>query len=339
MIDLFNPYAWIMRLRRWLYRVRVLRSVGVGTTVISVGNLSAGGTGKTPFTMFLVRYLQERFGVKCAVVLRGYKRESSGQVIVRDWNTIRANPRRSGDEATLYANELSNTVVICDADRVRGARMAREMGADVIVLDDGYQHLRLRRDLDILLVNALEGIPPVMPFGKGREVPTAASAADLIVITNSGDGDEPLAEALTDVSDCPISRVTNSIIRFRAVGEPHDDTNYDLAGKRVLALSGIGMPQGFENSLAPKVGKFVALRFPDHTIYDADALRMIEKTAAEEHCDMIVTTSKDEVKLVSLLSARTTQLPFVVAESEIAFERNEEAFIATLNAMFTTITT
>jgi tetraacyldisaccharide 4'-kinase len=333
MIDLLNPYAWIMRLRRWLYRIGVLRSVSIGVPVISVGNLSVGGTGKTPFTLHLVRRIQDRFGLRCAVVLRGYKRESSGLLVVRDWDAVKVNARRSGDEAQLYARGLSNALVICDEDRVNGARMAREMGAEVIVLDDGFQHMRLRRNLNILLVNALEGLPKVIPFGRGREVPSAASAADLIFVTNSILSQESLGETLRTTANAPVIATQTRITSLRPIGRPDDDVSMNINGKTVLAVSGIGMPQGFESSLASMCEKVVSLRFSDHSRYDAATIASIEAAAISSGCQAIVTTTKDEVKLVELLSVRTSQIPFYVAQSQIDLGSDETILLTQLDAL------
>jgi tetraacyldisaccharide 4'-kinase len=283
----------------------------------------------------LVGVMQERYGLKCAVVLRGYKRASSGQLIVRDWNEIRANSRRSGDEAALYARELPNTVVICDASRVSGARMAREMGAEVIVLDDGFQHLRLRRDLNIVLINALEGIPNVIPFGKGREVRAALSAVSVLVVTNDSDEAVLLRHSLEKQLPGKTVSATTQITKLRPLGDRSPSSvGHDLSGRKVLAVSGIGTPQGFEEALRPLVRDFVALRFSDHKDYTASDLERIYATAATSSCEVIVTTTKDEVKLARLVAATGELPPFVVAESELIVGDNKHVLVSALDTLF-----
>lgn len=334
MIDLLNPYAWIMRLRRWLYGANILRSVKLGTPVISVGNLSSGGTGKTPFTMYLVRLLRSRYGLRCAIVLRGYKRDSSGLIVVRDWDAIKVNTRRSGDEAQLYARELEGVVVICDEDRVRGARMAREMGAEVVILDDGFQHLRLRRDLNIVLINALEGIPHSIPFGKGREGIGAIGAFDLVAITNYSNTAQDLTETIRNVQHHEPITVVARIVGYRAIGSRTTIAAADLEGKRVLAVSGIGTPEGFEQSLRTAGAIVVPLRFSDHAAYDEASIDRMIVAAAGQTCDAIVTTTKDEVKLIQMLTPAHRERPIYVAQSQLDLLDTEPVLLQRLDALF-----
>ena len=227
--DLINPYSYAMKLRRLLYRKGILKSERVSVPVISIGNLSMGGTGKTPITLALARYCIETLNRKTAIVLRGYKRKSSGFLIVSNGKEILEDVTKSGDEAQLYAQELPEAIVICDEDRVRAARNAVKLGAEVILLDDGFQHLRLKRDLNILLINSDEGIPPVVPFGKGRETASALNNADFILVTNSNENSTKLwGESAINEDD-----IFSYWISTRPVGDRAKDVKF-LAEKNSL---------------------------------------------------------------------------------------------------------
>src|ERR1035437_9285714 len=140
--DYLNPYAYAMRLRRRLYERGMLRSSHPGVPVISVGNLSLGGTGKSPMVLAIAHYIMSQRGKRVAIVSRGYKRRSKGFVLVSDARRVLAKVEDSGDEAQMFAQMLPGAIVIVCEGRARGAEQATRLGADAIVLDDGFQHLR-----------------------------------------------------------------------------------------------------------------------------------------------------------------------------------------------------
>lgn len=334
--DIINPYSYIMKLRRLLYRQGTFRSVKVTVPVISIGNLSVGGTGKTPLALFLAGYISETLSKRTAIILRGYKRQSSGYLLVSDGNIILENVLRSGDEAQLYAQELPQTIVICDEDRIRGAKNAIELGAEVILLDDGFQHLRLQRDLNILLINSAEGIPPVMPFGRGREDSSAISDADIIILTNSGgenNSDLPLLEI-------PIVRSKTVFTSLELILSNEDVVSSlsILHGEKIIALSGIANPESFEKSLSMIAGSVIPFRLEDHAEYDIDTLRKLAFKAKAENCKLIVTTTKDAVKMLdtyrTMLRNDTQITPLAVVQSEIEFTGGEEILFKKINNLF-----
>ncbi|MFI5263477.1 MAG: tetraacyldisaccharide 4'-kinase, partial [Candidatus Kapaibacterium sp.] len=319
--DLINPYAYAMRLRRYLFRQKILRFESVSVPVISVGNLSMGGTGKTPITLCLGRYCIETLQKKAAIVLLGYKRKSTGFLLVSNGNEILEKVARSGDEAQLYAMELPEAIVICDEDRVRGAQNAVALGAEVILLDDGFQHLRLKRDLNVLLINSDEGIPPVLPFGKGREDRAAIKDADVIIQTNYGqnsgsfisDRNKPLVTAHTSLSSITLYSGDDEI----------DALSEILSGNRILAVSGIANPERFERSLREVASEVIAYRLGDHAEYDTALLHKIAAEATERRCEFIATTTKDAVKMLDSFRAMqrrdSSLLPIAVIHSDVEF--------------------
>ncbi len=310
-VNYINPYAWAMRLRRRLYRHGALKSHAADIPVISIGNLSTGGTGKTPMAIWLGQLLKSEFLKQPAIILRGYRRPTKGQIVVSDGKRLLATLEQTGDEAQLIASELPGAIIICDEDRVRGSAKAAELGADVILLDDAFQHLRLRRDLNILLINEFEGIPPVLPFGKGREHHSALDDADLVIVTNSTVGRHNFDSIPTLFSKTIISSIEH-------LGT--DSASIDpasLKGHKLLALSAIGNPQGFEASLSEYT--ILSHRLPDHFNYDVGTLGDIVTTARLSHCDRIITTTKDAVKIRPLVEKGfVSEIPILVVKSNLA---------------------
>ncbi len=336
LIDLLNPYAYAMKLRRWFFRKGIVKSVKVSVPVISIGNLSMGGTGKTPVTLYVGRYCIETLQKRTAIVLRGYKRKTSGYLLVSDGKNIVVNVDQSGDEAQLYAHQLSDAIVICDEDRVRGTQSAIALGAEVILLDDGYQHLHLKRDLNILLINADEGIPPVLPFGKGRETDSARSDADITIQTNF----EKNTHTPLQFEEKPVAQIQTilSSVNLYSGDDEVDALPEILKDEKVLALSGIAHPERFERSLASVAASVIPYRLPDHAEYDVAVLKKIASKAIAEKCNFIATTTKDVVKMLDVYRAMQRKNPFLlplaVIHSEVKFIRGEEILLSRINNLF-----
>ncbi len=281
--------------RGWLSRARL------DVPVISVGNLTFGGTGKTPTVIALARDLV-RIGRRPAVLTRGYKRRDDHQVVV-----MGPEPRQGvdevGDEPLEMARRLPGVPVVVDADRERGGREALRFGADVLVLDDGFQHLKLERDLDLVLIDAGDpwGGGRLPPLGTLREPVTALRRASAVLITKvPADWRSAVAEIETAVDRvAPAIQVFVSRMRAQRVHVP--DQGWQpaevLAGRRVLAFAGIGRPQGFIDTLSEAGAEVVdSLWFPDHHACSADDL--LEVYAAAEKVEAVpVTTAKDATKL------------------------------------------
>jgi tetraacyldisaccharide 4'-kinase len=281
--------------RGWLSRARL------DAPVISVGNLTFGGTGKTPTVIALVRDLV-RIGRRPAVLTRGYKRRDDRQIVV-----VGPEPRQGvdevGDEPLEMARRLPGVPIVVDADRERGGREALRYGADVLVLDDGFQHLRLERDLDLVLIDSGDpwGGGRLPPLGRLREPLTAIRRASAVVITKVPSDWRPVVAEIEAV----VERVAPSLqvfvsrmnaCRVRVPGEGWQPAEV-LAGRRVLAFAGIGRPQGFADTLSEAGADVVDSRwFPDHHAYSAADL--LDVVASAEKVEAVpVTTAKDATKL------------------------------------------
>jgi len=278
------PYSAAMRMRRRMYRWGLLASRRAGVPVISVGNLTTGGTGKTPMVAWVVWRLRQA-GLRPAVLTRGYK----------------AIGARS-DEASLL-EELTRCPVVVDGDRLRGAAAALAAGAEVLVMDDGFQHRRLRRDLDIVLIDSTNpfGYGHCLPRGLLREPPAALKDADAIVLTHS---DAAPAERLERLRD-RLVRLAPSATLHAAVHKPLRVLSRDeampldsLAGRKICAFCGIGNPESFFRLLGELNARLVHRRaFEDHVNYTPQLIESFRGEILRCEAEVLVTTQKDAIKL------------------------------------------
>lgn len=291
--------------RNFLYDQGLLMVHRAGIPVISVGNLAAGGTGKTPFVIMLAKMLLGS-GHRVSVVSRGYRRlkPSGDPLLVSDGKSIRCTLSESGDEPFLTARSLlgasgKGAMVIVCADRPQASSMARSLGAEVIILDDGFQHRRLHRDLDIVLLDARKPLDNglMLPAGMLREGPGSLRRADAVVLTRAeGEGIATRLEKWLK-PNTPVFFSRHVPRPLIAIG---DWRSGKRAGNQVegraLLFSGIAKPESFEASVRG-CGLEVArhLRYPDHHHYSQVDLESIAK--ASRGLDAVVTTEKDAVRL------------------------------------------
>jgi tetraacyldisaccharide 4'-kinase len=317
MRPLLLPFSYVFGagvvIRNWFFDNGILRSQSVGVPVISVGNISAGGVGKTPFVELLVRKLIHK-GRKVAVVSRGYRRATSGMLVVSNGTVRCAEASESGDEPAQMAAKLDGAVVIVDEQRVRGAQYAvRTFGANVVVLDDGFQHRYIRRDADVVVLSAAEMSNPgwVLPAGNRREPLSSLRRASLIAVSRceSVQDFEDALRALRRWADKPAIGLATKVSAFRKASTRFSVDLGGLKGKTVMAFSGIGNPESFEKTLRSiglNVRKHVA--FADHHAYRESELNELEKGAREPGVDFLVTTEKDVARLDSKNAAHKSFL-------------------------------
>jgi tetraacyldisaccharide 4'-kinase len=258
-----------------------------GIPVVSVGNLTVGGTGKTPMVEWVARWYR-RHDHRVAILSRGY-----GQV------------QGLNDEGRVLEDNLPDVPHLQDADRVRSARVAvEELEAEVLVLDDGFQHLRLARDLDLVLIDALDpfGLGHLLPRGLLREPLSSLRRADVVILSRA-DLVAPAEQAAIRVE---AERRAGPLRWVEARHAPIDLVDAegasrplgDLAGAAVAAFCGIGNPEGFRRTLEPLCGSVRDLRiFPDHHDYSAADVDSLATWAGEMAADLVLTTQKDLVKL------------------------------------------
>ncbi len=299
-------YSTLMRCRAALYRREILRSVKVSPRVISIGNLTVGGTGKTPFTLRLAELLRDR-GHGVAVLCRGYKRESGEPItLVSDGKTVLADVRKSGDEAQLMARRLTNVAVVAGSPKWRAAQwVEKNLSPQWLLVDDGFQHLKLHRDWNILLLDADRPFDNgrVIPLGRLREPPTVIRRADVIVLVPGGGAASPSASTLQEIRALNSSaEIFEARHEFSAIStlDGSDSKNQieSLRQKKLLAFCGIARPEQFFSALKEqKLNLGGVLSFPDHYRYQRPDIRKILDAASQSGAEALITTAKDAVHL------------------------------------------
>jgi len=295
-----TPFACIFEIiiliRNFLFDNRLLNISKIKLPVISVGNITAGGTGKTPITLFLAEEAKKR-GLRPAILSRGYGRVSRGYSIVHDGLKLRETVENSGDEPFLMANKLKNVPIVVSKNRLEGASIIVDrFDSDLIILDDGFQHRRLHRDVDILLINALEKSSAyhMLPAGQLRENLKNIRRANHIIITK-GSIDRIPSKVQKKIKN-PILSSTKYLILEHDTGKSID---LDLfKSTPIFAFCGIGDSNFFLNSLKLlKVQVVDSLIFKDHVDYDKKVLQKLYSRINKLKIDAILTTEKDLVKL------------------------------------------
>lgn len=297
--------------RNFLYDQQFARSTRLPCKVISVGNVTVGGTGKTPLVILLAGMLRKQ-GYRPAVLSRGYGSKGAAPVnIVSDGHSLLLGPEEGGDEPVLISGSVPGVPVLTGPDRVLTGRTAMtRLGADVLILDDGFQHRRLFRDIDILLLDADRpwGNGFLLPRGPLREPPARAlKRADIVIRTGGKMWKAPgLPAGSPDRSrviqgDLPVFRGSHQPRALISRPQGRRMELRDLAGKRICAFSGIGSPESFRGmliSLGAEIGVFLV--YPDHHRYTPLDVEAIAQAAQGAGAEMIVTTDKDEVKWMAL---------------------------------------
>jgi tetraacyldisaccharide 4'-kinase len=267
--------------------------------VISVGNLAVGGSGKTPVVATLARWFISH-GERPSVLSRGYARRTAddGVVVVSDGTSVLEPVARSGDEPQMLARTLSGVPVLVSADRYLAGRIAeRRFNCTLHLLDDGFQHLALARDIDLLLVAPEDLDERVLPAGRLREPLTAAPAADALLVTGT---DQERAAVASRLQMSTAFRVAASYGAARLL-TPFGSLLPPMAGMRALAVAGIARPRRFFEAVRRQGWDIVQeIAFRDHHWFDATDLKRMLATARAANADVILTTEKDAMRLLAL---------------------------------------
>jgi tetraacyldisaccharide 4'-kinase len=327
-------YELAVRLRVAVYETSYRTPRRLEAVVISVGNITLGGTGKTPLVEYIARYLRSQ-DRRVAILTRGYGRRSAGMQTLNaggpatDTDASRQASATSysetGDEPLMLARALPDVPIVIHKDRFQAGQWAASaLGADVLVLDDAYQHLRLARDLNILLIDASDpfGGFKMVPFGRLREPLYGIKRADVVIVTRA---DRPFDQAQTQAiirhfcgDKVPVMYITSGITRLRLL---ESGAMYDLeafTGWNAAALCGIGNPQAFaEDILRAGINIVSENFFRDHHPFTQADLDRATAEAQQAAADMIITTEKDAVRLEGL---RHGAVPLYAAQMEIQSE-------------------
>ncbi len=325
-------YGVVVRMRILAYRSRLfLRDFRLPTRVISVGNIAVGGTGKTPLVMLLSEYFQ-RVGKRVVIISRGYKRKGKGVVVVSDGQRMLVDRERAGDEPYLFGQKLSGVpVVVGESRHLAGWVAIRDFAPDVLLLDDGFQHLKLRRDLDIVVIDGSNpfGNGMLLPRGILREPLSSLKRAQLFCITRVDQSHqlEHLRVQLRRIN--PKARRIETVHRPRRLRTLGSDQEVPLAfleGRKVFALSSLGNPDSFERTLETLGAKIAGrARYRDHHVYTVEDLETSWQQAKEAGSEAIVTTEKDVVRFPPHFDplAAHSEIPIFVLEIELALVAGE----------------
>jgi tetraacyldisaccharide 4'-kinase len=308
LLPLSRVYGAGVALRLALYERGVFKVRCAHRPVVSVGNVASGGTGKTPFVRWLAGELLRR-GRHPSVLTRGYGRTSRGTVVVSDGRGALASVAASGDEPALLALALPSVPIVADARRALAAARAETLEApvDVHLLDDGFSHVGLAREVDIVLLDAAapEAGGALLPAGLLREPLTALARADLIVVTKTEAADPAAALEIARryAPGVPVFHARTVILGIRDRDGTSVDPS-DLPAGTTVAVAGIARPGSFRATLqAAGIDPTDFLAFRDHEAYGPGTVGRIERALEETGATAVVTTEKDAVKLDSVLRA------------------------------------
>ena len=349
LIGLLTPlsyvYAVVLKTRSWLYDCGLLRQKQLPCKVISVGNIVAGGTGKTPAVIWIAKYLQSE-GFQVGVLLRGYGREGDHSVsVVSDGKQILTSLTESGDEAGMIARKLPDVPIVVGGDRYTAGLEVIQLWRHtngVLILDDGFQRRQLARDLDIVTIDSTQpfGTGKLLPAGTLREPKTALKRTDLLLLTRTDLATESvnfkrIADGKPIFESCHqptrLYQLSNGSDRSES-SERDEECALDLLnGRSILAVCGIGNPKAFARTLHQFEPETVELLpFPDHHRYSLGDLNDISARVREVGADIVVTTEKDSQKLEAFAATTEFSLPesvqFFVLGIELEIRTNIAAF-------------
>ena len=335
---LSKVFLIIVKGRRWLYEARIIRDHPLGVQVITVGNLTVGGTGKTPVVEKFARVLTDH-GRKVAILSRGYRsnppplaqrvkiifgrKENTPPRVVSDAKSLLLNSEDAGDEPFMLASNLKDVVVLVDKDRVKAGRYAIEQyGCDTLLLDDGFQYWKLAgRRQDIVLIDAQQpfGNEHLLPRGTLREpVPHLARANTIFITKSDGDCNGLRARIRKHNAKAGIIECVHWPLYFEDVFNPEQRENIGwLKGRKVATLSGIAQPESFEQSLVEQGAELVyAKRFADHHRFNQQEILNAINRAKKRRAEVIITTQKDAVRFPKI-DRRDLPIYFIRVEIKI----------------------
>jgi len=338
-------YGQLVNLKLSMYHIGWFKKERLTCFVISLGNVTVGGTGKTPTAQHLAREIRD-MGYRVAILNRGYRAKWRGAVgIVSDGHALKMDAETAGDEAFMLAKHLPNVPVLIGPERAVTGRYAIEhFGAQVAILDDGYQHWQLERDMDILLVDAVNvfGNGYLLPRGTLREPLSHIDRADVCLMTKVDQAASGAIEYIWETfrsynQDGLILESIHQPRQFVRLADWYEDIAAggvpvtELKGKKVLAVSAIGNPASFEQTLADLGIEIVeSMRYPDHHDYGEKDMAEVLYRAETLGVEAIIITEKDAVKVPGDVVRAKWRIPMYVISVEVTFQKGQEAFFSTL---------
>jgi len=332
-------YAWGVSIKLHLYKYGILKQHKLACQVISLGNITVGGTGKTPTAQRLATIIQE-MGYRVVILNRGYRAGWDGQVgLVSDGQKIYMTVTEAGDEAYLLAKSLPGIPVVIGRNRIITGQYAVEhLQAQVVILDDGYQHWQLARDLDIVLIDALNmfGNNFLLPRGTLREPLSNLSRAQAFLLTKV---DQSTDHAI-DIIHAALARYNDKALVVESIHQPKCFVEIEewykglrttdvaleiIRNQKVVALSAIGNPSSFEQTLLDiGVAEVCGVRYADHHDYTMAEMQEIMQRGVDEKAYALITTEKDAVKIPPEFIHSNRPLPLYVLSISVHFTEGYE---------------
>lgn len=297
-------FSWLLSLRPWLYQVGFLKQIHVSPRVVSIGNLTSGGTGKTPFTLRVAQLLKNE-GFRVAIVCRGYKRTSREScLLVSDGKSLLADALASGDEAQWLARRLPDVPIVVGRSKSESARwIEKTLRVDWIIVDDGFQHLRLARDKNLLLLDADQPFDngQVVPLGRLREPPAAIRRCDLIAwIEKSASlpDAKPARGFDSFIPPVPQFKARREFTGIHTLEASSLEKTDAIKTKRLVAFCGLARHEQFFSGLAGEGWQITTTQaFPDHHRYRPEDIQQLLIQREKAGADGFITTAKDAINL------------------------------------------
>ncbi|MDI6784417.1 MAG: tetraacyldisaccharide 4'-kinase [bacterium] len=327
-------YALIVLLRNWAYRTQIFKSQKLSIPVISVGNITVGGTGKTPVVLLLAKYFQKQ-GKKVAILSRGYKRANPAELcLVSDYEKVVGNWREAGDEPYLLAESLPGVAVIVGNKRkISGEYAIKNLNAELLILDDGFSHQQVARTLNLVLIDATKPFSneQCLPAGLLREPISSLTRADVIVLTKTKLGmnySNLVTRIHQFIPSIPIFFSTTSPSRVVEISSKAEHPVSMLMREPIVAFAGIANPTAFRDTLQELNAEVKRwFPFPDHYVYTENDINSLLEQAAQDKCRYLVTTQKDAVKVRDLLEKFAEyKQQFLTLEINIEIENGTEFY-------------
>lgn len=341
---LSHVYSVLVNLKLDTYKFGIMKSTRLDCFVISLGNITVGGTGKTPTAQHLAKYIRD-LGYRVVILNRGYRAKWQGEVgLVSDGNHIYMEADQAGDEAYMLAKHLPDVPVLIGPDRSKTGQYAVEhFGAQVAILDDGFQHWKLKRDIDVVLIDSVNlfGNGYVLPRGTLREPITHLERADVFLMTKVDQGLPGFNKYIRD----QIAKYGSNPIVVESIHHPQScielcDWKRNIAdegmpistikGKKVVAMSAIGNPTSFEQTVCSTGAEIIeSFRFPDHHEYTQEEMVDAMEQAVRQGAEAIITTEKDAVKLpMEFLAAVPEEraIPVYILTVEVVLQDGRDEF-------------
>ena len=304
-------YSFILSVRNFFYDFKILKSIEFRIPVISIGNITVGGTGKTPHTEYLIELLKQEFEI--ASLSRGYKRKTKGFRYVETTSSV----YESGDEPLQIKLKFPQVTVAVDENRVNGINKLLSSDGihtepDAIILDDAFQHRSVKPGINILLIDFNRPITQdhILPYGRLRESASERSRANFIIITKCPKKIQPITERILykELEIKPYQNLFFTTFDYGELTPVFDDTNnkviatWEEQKHTILLVTGIASPVLLTNYLKPKARKVIDITYPDHHFYTSKDIQNIQDNfeAIESDTKIIVTTEKDMVRLKEL---------------------------------------